>query len=305
MGTVVNGNIWSGACVAGKEITGLVKNGVVFYKREIPTPSIYKRRIMVGDNLYQVKISSDYPENFYEVFPNNPIQEILINTSGGDMSFQTTVLNYSYGSLVISSFGDRLKDWYESSSENVTTYGNQETIFGNSIPVSERNNYNVTEIVNNENSNSYLAQAYRHLFIEDPNIRPVQVGDIIVSNTKFYFNVPDDFRSELPSIYTPGINDIIMLNKNGLVQKMRINYALNIYDECSIEYMKKSSDGISWDGNTGATIFDLEQEKNLSIALAGDMDLLEASGFVGTVTEINTTSPAYKYIMVDTTTLGA
>ena len=35
MGTVVNGNIWSGACVAGKEITGLVKNGVVFYKREI------------------------------------------------------------------------------------------------------------------------------------------------------------------------------------------------------------------------------------------------------------------------------
>ena len=147
--------------------------------------------------------------------------------------------------------------------------------------------------------------AYRHLYIEDPNIRPLQVGDIIVSNTKFYFNVPDDFRSELPSIYTPSINDIIMLNKNGLVQKMRINYTLDIYDECSIEYMKKSSDGISWDGNTGATIFDLEQEKNLSIALAGDMDLLEASGFVGTITEINTASPAYKYVLVDTTTLGA
>lgn len=280
MGTVVNGNVWSGACVAGKEITGLVKNGVVFYKREIPTPSVYKRRIMVGDNLYQVKISSDYPENFYEVFPNNPIQEILINTSGGDMSFQTTVLNYSYGSLVISSFGDRLKDWYESSSENVTTYGNQETIFGNSIPVSERNNYNVTEIVNNENSNSYLAQAYRHLFIEDPNIRPLQVGDKVVSGTKFYGVVPDDYSAN-------NINSIIYDANNNSVGYF------SFYENTAELWIRASS----------STSFDYMFQKNPYFSVNNSQIISQTEYTVGSIT--NQSNPNFAYLLVDTTTLGA
>lgn len=277
MGAVVNGNVWAGACVNGKVVSGLVKNGVVFYKREIPTPSIYKRRIMVGDNLYQVKISSDYPENFYEVFPNNHIQEILINTSGGDMSFQTTVLNYSYGSLVISSFGDRLKDWYESSSENVTTYGNQETIFGNSIPVSERNNYNVTEIVNNENSNSYLAQAYRHLFIDDPNIRPIQVGDKLVSGTKLYFNFPDDFSNQLSeneSYYIfDSYGDIIIGTTKDVVQTQFIDIDFIYSNNENIGFINKSSTIVP-------SIIPLTVET------------IEGSFFE-------------QYVLVDTTTLGA
>lgn len=280
MSTVVNGDIWTGACVNGKVVSGLVKNGVVFYKREIPTPSIYKRRIMVGDNLYQVKISSDYPENFYEVFPNNPIQEILINTSGGDMSFQTTVLNYSYGSLVISSFGDRLKDWYESSSENVTTYGNQETIFGNSIPVSERNNYNVTEIVNNENSNSYLAQAYRHLFIEDPNIRPLQIGDKIINGTKFYGVVPDDYNAN-------NINSTIQDNNNNTVGYF------SFYENTAELWIKASSQ----------TSVDYIFQKNPYYSINNSRIISQTEYTVGSIT--NETNPNFAYLLVDTTTLGA
>lgn len=34
MGTIINGNKWSGACVNGNVVSGLVKNGAVFYKRE-------------------------------------------------------------------------------------------------------------------------------------------------------------------------------------------------------------------------------------------------------------------------------
>lgn len=286
MGTVVNGKVWAGACVSGKVVSGLVKNGVVFYKKEIPTPSIYKRRIMVGDNLYQVKISSDYPENFYEVFPNNSIQEILINTSGGDMSFQTTVLNYSYGSLVISSFGDRLKDWYESSSENVTTYGNQETIFGNSIPVSERNNYNVTEIVNNENSNSYLAQAYRHLFIEDPNIRPVQVGDVITRNTKFYFTIPDDIFSRSNIGINPiriGRDSSLSVLDNGNIIQFYINNIVSSDNE--------------------VVIFENgELVKNKSSMIVAET---YGSYFEGTVTSVESDSLVYNMTFVDVRTLGA
>ena len=33
MGTVVNGNKWAGACVDGNIVSGLVKNGIVFYKK--------------------------------------------------------------------------------------------------------------------------------------------------------------------------------------------------------------------------------------------------------------------------------
>lgn len=279
MGTVVNGNVWAGACVDGNIVSGFVKNGAVFYKREVPTPSIYKRRIMVGDNLYQVKISSDYPENFYEVFPNNPIQEIFINTSGGDMSFQTTVLNYSYGSLAISSFGDRLKDWYESSSENVTTYGNQETIFGNSIPVSERNNYNVTEIVNNENSNSYLAQAYRHLFIDDPNIRPIQVGDKVVSGTKFYGVVPDDYNAN-------NINSTIQDNNNNTVGYF------SFYENTAELWIKASSQ----------TSVDYIFQKNPYYSINNSRIISQTEYTVGSIT--NETNPNFAYLLVDTTTLG-
>ena len=37
MGTVVNGNKWTGACVNGNIVSGLVKNGIVFYKKNIDT----------------------------------------------------------------------------------------------------------------------------------------------------------------------------------------------------------------------------------------------------------------------------
>lgn len=301
MGTVVNGKVWAGACVSGKVVSGLVKNGVVFYKKEIPTPSIYKRRIMVGDNLYQVKISSDYPENFYEVFPNNSIQEIFINTSGGDMSFQTTVLNYSYGSLVISSFGDRLKDWYESSSENVTTYGNQETIFGNSIPVSERNNYNVTEIVNNENSNSYLAQAYRHLFIDDPNIRPIQVGDKLVSGTKLYFIFPDNLTDILGYI---DYEDSMFIAETEDGETSLFLYSSNIYDE------NKTTINMQWNGISSSAYpylyeYDLIENKLISNLSSFILTDEYVDNKTNTVISINKNSPLYNYILIDTTTLGA
>lgn len=35
-------------------------------------------------------------------------------------------------------------------------------------------------------------QAYRHIYIEDPKIRPLKVGDALKNGTKLYFNIPDD-----------------------------------------------------------------------------------------------------------------
>lgn len=280
----------------GNEVLKVIYNNVVVWEKQ-SEQQVYKRRIMVGDNLYQVKISSDYPENFYEVFPNNPIQEIFINTSGGDMSFQTTVLNYSYGSLVISSFGDRLKDWYESSSENVTTYGNQETIFGNSIPVSERNNYNVTEIVNNENSNSYLAQAYRHLFIEDPNIRPIQVGDKIIAGTRIYFTYPDNYYNQWAADGT--YNDAVLI-------QLGINEE-DVYK--SFYHARYSSGAMSvsldfFDSFSGSSkyIYDTDDSGNVLTNISY-VEFTQDEGEVTFVDPYNF-EKIIKHILVDTTTLG-
>ena len=35
-------------------------------------------------------------------------------------------------------------------------------------------------------------QAYRHIYIKDPNIRPLKVGDALKNGTKLYFNIPDN-----------------------------------------------------------------------------------------------------------------
>ena len=35
-------------------------------------------------------------------------------------------------------------------------------------------------------------QAYRHIYIEDPKIRPLKVGDALKNGTKLYFNIPDN-----------------------------------------------------------------------------------------------------------------
>ena len=35
-------------------------------------------------------------------------------------------------------------------------------------------------------------QAYRHIYIKDPNIRPLKIGDTLKNGTKLYFNIPDN-----------------------------------------------------------------------------------------------------------------
>lgn len=43
-------------------------------------------------------------------------------------------------------------------------------------------------------------QAYRHIYIKDPKIRPLKIGDALKNGTKLYFNIPDNI-TELYSEY--------------------------------------------------------------------------------------------------------
>lgn len=254
MGTVVNGNIWSGACVAGKEITGLVKNGVVFYKREIPTPSVYKRRIMVGDSLNSKILYITLPTDF--VVQNN---ETIIETDTYNAIAKTTNsadtgtpnVDLCYVSSEFTFVGLIGKTQYEIPSD-----------FGT-----------VTSIIDTDD-------AYRHLYIEDPNIRPLQVGDKVVSGTKFYGVVPDDYNAN-------NINSIIRDANNNAVGYF------NFYEDTAELWIRASS----------AIATDYMFQKNPMTSINNSRIISQTEYTVGSIT--NETNPNFAYLLVDTTTLGA
>ena len=46
-------------------------------------------------------------------------------------------------------------------------------------------------------------QAYRHIYIKDPKIRPLKVGDTLKNGTKLYFNIPDDISEQYTAYKYP------------------------------------------------------------------------------------------------------
>ena len=256
----------------------------------------YKRRIMVGDNLKGKIIYQDFPQNYNE-------NEKFVGTTG-----------YTFNEIVVIDATTRITESYYNSEEGVYVEtdnmadGNRLFYYfdiAGSIPAHVDNvtckndkDYVVRSIIDDNSS-------YKHLYIEDNKIRPLQVGDKIIGDTKLYFNFPDNFRDELPQ-YSLKILDIIFLNENNsdTTRKLNLTYATNNITKCKVSYYKKPSVGAGWNSNENATIFDLEKKRNLSFILAKDMNALESVGFTGIVSTINESSPAYKYILVDITTLG-
>ena len=269
MGTIINGNKWSGACVNGNIVSGLVKNGVVFYKK---MQSIYKRRIMEGDNLSYKTIYCDFPENYYQIISeeigtgnqrrviisdvqttyiveNNLSPNFEVRVING-VQWQNNIYNYQNGNLIT----------------NLTSLSLEN--FGNVITVNDN-------------------QAYRHIYIEDPNIRPIKVGDMITKNTVFYFNFPDDIYLELPETRTQIITITdhpatgIAADKNTIYSNLKgasvSGWEYYLYKDGEVITNKSKVEGLK--------------------EMYGGM-------IVGEVTKILKDNPVYQYILVDTTTLG-
>lgn len=294
MGAVVNGNVWAGACVNGKVVNGLVKNGVVFYRKEIPTPSVYKRRIMVGDNLTGKTLYADFGTSDYDYIAVDG-ENIVVTMVGGP--------NYMIYEDEITFVTPHQKEVY------LQYYTPGAFLNLTSVPFiimtseNEKTKNSSITIITDENDRSVTAvdenYTYRKIFIEDPNIRPIEVGDIITENTKFYFNVPDDFYLQEPS---PGIVgkrvNVIVLN-NGLHQFMLRSYDDEIYTAFYIN-TARAEEGNMYEYNreTGVLV------KNTSM-IVGPHRTYQNMHFEGTVTSVAKDSTIYPYILVDTTTLGA
>lgn len=278
MGTVMNGKKWAGACVNGKTVSGLVKNGVVFYKKPVST---YRRRIMVGDNLSNRTIFQDFPDGFYKSGMSDGEQFNLIESNN------INIYEYYNGGSYNVYCGNRT---------NSNLLYRYDLVFGRTMTKKDVTtgtylNATVTEI--NEN------KTYRHLFIEDENIRPLEVGDIITDNTVFYFTFPDDFHVDIQSMTDEN------RDKNFIELDDGSDYVLAyVVDEYRVDFFTNNFSAqdygvcYAYDRNTGIRI-------NLSSKLAKDITDPWGNPFTGTVTMVDKNNEAYQHILVDATTLGA
>ena len=283
MGTVMNGNKWSGACVNGDVVNGLVKNGITFYKR---TLDIYKRRIVVGDVFdSNSRIFSDIPDDFInDELPNmgvvDPKQTIITGN------------NFNIGELYIAGFYRVYID-YDEIQDDGSGYDEQFYVYdvysyGTMLNIKDitLDKLTTSGVITSVNENV----TYRHLYIEDTNIRPLQVGDIITEDTKFYFTIPDNF-DEIMSTYKGNIATAILEDNNKFIMTLY----LDLSGDISTEVTFSGADSFQVYYKQGTTYF-----KNISSA----KNIGETNKFIGTVATVNKSNPGYNYILVDKNTLG-
>lgn len=143
----------------GTEISKMYCNGVLVFEKG---PAVYKRRIMVGDNLRGKRIYFSFPDDYATIRQGKePIGDFIVG-NGSETIWENSLYEILVGEYYYIYIPDML---------------NSPSILSNDIG-------SVTNIED--------CLAYRCCYIEDPNIRPIQVGDKIIEGTQLYFNFPDN-----------------------------------------------------------------------------------------------------------------
>ena len=143
---------------------------------------IYKRRIMVGDILGNKTLYADFPDNFVDI---TNLNETTDNRTICEYN-STSTLNTRIQEYTDTAFEYGIYVGATASRNNIYFY-NLET---NKLEVNE-NKYKMSDKVQDVTEVTDC-QAYRHIYIKDPNIRPLKVGDALKNGTKLYFNIPDN-----------------------------------------------------------------------------------------------------------------
>lgn len=321
----------------GTDINTIYFNGTkldkVYFNGILVFVNSYKRRLMVGDELPEfTNLYFDFPEGYHNQITANKTV-LTINTKTQSESNYTKTVH----------IGDRINSPYKF----VGFAQNEGSLLGDlngpySYDSSTQEEYNISSdyIYEDWKINSIVdCPTYRHIYVEDPNIRPFEVGDLITPNTRFYFSIPES----LLSFYT-ALANLSVVENPPVGFKLATPDTHNNYTHMNIRvkvtsWTQSSTSGIyyinlegNWLYNTSGTsgnggshvsytfaqsvantgAYDksnkivLEPPKlsqNLSTLLGSDFKNLTASDKNGEVTYINTKHPAYNYILVDTRTL--
>lgn len=165
---------------------GIKRRSSVYY----PIKEYYKRRIMVGDILGNKTLYADFPDNFVDITNLNETTDNRIICEYNS----TSTLNTRIQEYTDTAFEYGIYVGATALSNNIYFY-NLET---NKLGVN-KNEYKMSDTVQDVTEVTDC-QAYRHIYIKDPNIRPLKIGDALKNGTKLYFNIPDNI-TELYSEY--------------------------------------------------------------------------------------------------------
>ena len=156
---------------------------------------IYKRRIMVGDILGNKTLYADFPDNFVDIVE---LDGIYVNRS-------ICGYNNSSAGTLDTCIHECLEDPF-GYSIYVGTNDNDKTIYFYTLKTNKlevnKNEYKMSDTVQDVTEVTDC-QAYRHIYIKDPNIRPLKVGDALKNGTKLYFNIPDDISERYTAYKYP------------------------------------------------------------------------------------------------------
>lgn len=167
---------------------GIKRKSSVYY----PIKEYYKRRIMVGDILTSRTLYADFPDDFADKTDlnlNESERAFCIYNNSSPGSYDVRLLEYTDGAF---EYGICVGPTVL---RNNIYFYNIET---NKLEVNE-NKYKMSDKVQDVTEVTDC-QAYRHIYIKDPKIRPLKVGDALKNGTKLYFNIPDNI-TELYSEY--------------------------------------------------------------------------------------------------------
>lgn len=159
-----------------------LKTRAILYYTTSKKKEIYKRRIMVGDILGNKTLYADFPDNFVDI---TNLNETTDNRTICEYN-STSTLNTRIQEYTDTAFEYGIYVGATALSNNIYFY-NLET---NKLGVN-KNEYKMSDTVQDVTEVTDC-QAYRHIYIKDPNIRPLKIGDALKNGTKLYFNIPDN-----------------------------------------------------------------------------------------------------------------
>lgn len=261
--TIFNGTELTNIYYNGTEISKMYCNGVLVFEKG---PSVvYKRRIMEGDNLNSKTIYFDFP-NDYNLDRDTTEWNFIIMCNSNFMIYDRVQQEKTYVKIEGTYSFDTIYD----PDQNINL---KEYHVNENIPVS----LNVSSVTE--------CESYRHCYIEDPNIRPIQVGDKIIEGTQLYFNFPDNPDSWLTGKYDCKVIKCGDKTIMYYFTEQPVSRAVSAISSISLE----SNDMYAFDLNT------LEISKNLSSYII-KFYYQDAVSYVD--------DKFQQYILVDTTTLG-
>lgn len=162
---------------------GIKRRSSIYY----PIKEYYKRRIMVGDILGNKTLYADFPDNFVDI---TNLNETTDNRTICEYN-STSTLNTRIQEYTDTAFEYGIYVGATASRNNIYFY-NLET---NKLEVNE-NKYKMSDKVQDVTEVTDC-QAYRHIYIKDPNIRPLKVGDVL-KKYKYTSSTRSKARSKTP-----------------------------------------------------------------------------------------------------------